>query len=101
MSVSCTAAGQHVSTAVRSRSRSALLAPFFAAQAAALHMLEALGADALDPDRRSAPVDPLHLEAFTASWWERYLRSFAGTIAGGTSQIQRNIIADRVLGLPR
>jgi alkylation response protein AidB-like acyl-CoA dehydrogenase len=72
-----------------------------AAQSAALHLLEALGPDALDPERRSAPIDPLHLEAFTASWWERYLRSFSGTIAGGTSQIQRNIIADRVLGLPR
>jgi alkylation response protein AidB-like acyl-CoA dehydrogenase len=72
-----------------------------AAQAASLNFLEALGPDALDPDRRSAPIDPLHLEAYTASWWERYLRSFSGTIAGGTSQIQRNIIAERVLGLPR
>jgi alkylation response protein AidB-like acyl-CoA dehydrogenase len=72
-----------------------------AAQAASLRMLEAVGVDGLDHTRRSAPVEPLHLEAFTASWWERYLRSFAGTIAGGTSQIQRNIIAERVLGLPR
>ncbi|HEX6237134.1 MAG TPA: acyl-CoA dehydrogenase family protein, partial [Acidimicrobiales bacterium] len=72
-----------------------------ATQQATLRVLEALGPDALDPDHPSAPLDPLHHESYTASWWERYLRSFAGTIAGGTSQIQRNIIAERVLGLPR
>jgi alkylation response protein AidB-like acyl-CoA dehydrogenase len=35
------------------------------------------------------------------SWAVQWMRSFGGTIPGGTSDIQRNIIAERVLGLPR
>jgi alkylation response protein AidB-like acyl-CoA dehydrogenase len=34
-------------------------------------------------------------------WYETYLYSRAATVYGGTEQIQRDIIADRVLGLPR
>jgi alkylation response protein AidB-like acyl-CoA dehydrogenase len=35
------------------------------------------------------------------SWQQDYLRSFAYTIEGGTSEIQKNIVAERVLGLPK
>lgn len=34
-------------------------------------------------------------------WIYAYLESFSETIAGGTSEIQRNIIGERILGLPR
>ena len=35
------------------------------------------------------------------TWIERYFVTFAATISAGTSEIQRNIIAERILGLPR
>ena len=34
-------------------------------------------------------------------WAHDYLDAFSETIAGGTAEIQRNIIAERVLGLPK
>jgi alkylation response protein AidB-like acyl-CoA dehydrogenase len=33
-------------------------------------------------------------------WWRDFLGSLAGTIAGGTSEIHRNVIARHALGLP-
>jgi alkylation response protein AidB-like acyl-CoA dehydrogenase len=54
-----------------------------AEQKLGLAAIEVLGADA---------------EAF---WQERYLYSRAASVYGGAQQIQRNIIADRVLALPK
>ncbi len=70
-------------------------------QNASNEALETFGPDSLDVRQRTAPFNHLQHEPFTASWFARYLRSFAATTAGGTSEIQRNIIGERVLGLPR
>jgi alkylation response protein AidB-like acyl-CoA dehydrogenase len=34
-------------------------------------------------------------------WQRQWLWSFAASIAGGTSEVQHNVIAERILGLPR
>jgi alkylation response protein AidB-like acyl-CoA dehydrogenase len=52
--------------------------------------LDVIGAKTLTS---SDPVD--------SRWMRNFLKSFAHSIVGGTSEIQRNIIAERVLGLPR
>jgi alkylation response protein AidB-like acyl-CoA dehydrogenase len=36
-----------------------------------------------------------------AEWAEGYLFSRAATIYGGSQEIQKNIVAERILGLPR
>lgn len=63
--------------------------------------LTSAGSDGLVHPALTGPYAHMNLDHYFASWFERYARSFSGTIAGGTSEIQRNIIAQRVLGLPR
>ncbi len=41
-------------------------------------------------------------DAFAEGAWQRsYMNAFSATIGGGTSQIQMNILGERVLGLPK
>jgi alkylation response protein AidB-like acyl-CoA dehydrogenase len=56
--------------------------------------MELLGPDALLLDRASGAVQG-------GRWVHNYLRSRAATIGTGTAEIQRNTIAERVLGLPQ
>ena len=67
-------------------------------QRAARLATEAQGVDALDFDFAGL----LHPESpKPVPWMKRYLQTYAATISAGASEIQRNIIAQRVLGLPR
>ena len=72
-----------------------------ALQRATEDALNAAGVEGLVYRAVTAAFAPLNLDSHYRSWFDRYVRSFAATIAGGTSEIQRNIIAERILGLPR
>ena len=48
----------------------------------------------LDPNDAESAVD-------AGSWIKGFQFALAGPIYAGTNEIQRNIIAERVLGLPR
>ena len=71
-----------------------------ARQQIALVAAELEGADALVTGR-VALDGHLAIDEPQGTWLEQYFISFANTISAGASEIQRNIIAERVLGLPR
>lgn len=64
-----------------------------------------LGMDALVPIGRRpskfAQGDDIGAPNDSASWVGTFLNARASTIYGGTSQIQRTVLAEQVLGLPR
>jgi alkylation response protein AidB-like acyl-CoA dehydrogenase len=71
-----------------------------ARQRVALVAAEIQGADALEVGSVAADGH-LAVDEPQGTWLEQYFHSFANTISAGASEIQRNIIAERVLGLPR
>lgn len=63
--------------------------------------MEVLGPQILTWDAHGSPARVSAQHASPASWVNHYLIAFASTIAAGSKDIQRNIIGDRILGLPR
>jgi alkylation response protein AidB-like acyl-CoA dehydrogenase len=53
------------------------------------------------PPLRTYRTDDPGAANSSASWSTTYLIALSGTIYAGTSQVQRNILAEKVLGLPR
>ena len=48
--------------------------------------LESAGPDGLIHPGQTGPYAHMNLDHYFASWFDRYARSFSGTIAGGTSE---------------
>jgi len=69
------------------------------------HKVAKLAMEILGDDGMLAPSDRgLGLSSAgtsTASWLSQYMASLGIAIAGGTANVQRNVIAERGLGLPR
>ena len=67
--------------------------------------VDILGAEAMTPSGRGPSsafqTDDAGAPNSSASWVNTFLNARAGTIYAGSSQIQRNIIGEMVLGLPK
>lgn len=55
----------------------------------------------IDQDLAELAVDVLGLEGLSGRWAKLLAASRQATIAGGTTEINRNIVAEQALGLPR
>jgi alkylation response protein AidB-like acyl-CoA dehydrogenase len=65
-------------------------------------MTQHLSDRGLDAVGETAPLWAGAVDNLGGGRWQRqWLWSKAASIAGGTSEVQRNIIGERILGLPR
>ena len=66
---------------------------------------DVLGADAMvgfgSETRGGLGAPPIGTENSPGNWMASFMIARPGTIYAGTSQVQRNIIGERVLGLPK
>ena len=65
----------------------------------ARHRMHEAALELLGPGRNCCPAAPAAGDV--GSWLDGYMFALSGPIYAGTNQIQRNIIAERILGLPR
>ncbi|MGH1488992.1 MAG: acyl-CoA dehydrogenase family protein [Acidimicrobiales bacterium] len=67
--------------------------------------LEIIGPDAMTPSGRDAAtgvgMDDVGSPFSSAAWVTTFMGARPGTIYSGSSEVQRNIVGERVLGLPR
>ena len=67
--------------------------------------LDIIGADAMTPTGRDAAtgvgMDDVGSPYSSAAWATTFMGARPGTIYSGSSEVQRNIVGERVLGLPR
>jgi len=87
-------------------SEASLIRIFFSELQQRVHGLamEILGPQILEWDAQEGPVSTAQdarRRRIRETWVFRWLLAFSSTIAAGSKDIQRNIIGERVLGLPR
>ena len=66
-----------------------------------LQSLMRFGADLAGPAAQRRAVKPISAGWESGLWMLDYLDSWGWTIGGGTNEIQRTVVGERVLGLPR